>query len=66
MNSKKLEEIEIALTHQEQQIAELNDVITDQWKQIGFLNASLNKVLLKLQLLENGDDCASVNKPPHY
>ena len=66
MSNKKLEDIEITLTHQEQQIAELNDIITDQWKQIEFLNIRLNKVLSKIDLLENGGGDVKVDKPPHY
>ncbi len=76
MNNDKLENIEIMIAHQEQQISELNDVITDQWTQIELLKRRLSKVLSKIDRLESGNNSgddnlsslekAALERPPHY
>ncbi len=69
MDNEKLENIEIALTHHEKQIQDLNDVITDQWKHIELLNRRLDKALGKIEQLEENTDAsgaAPVDRPPHY
>ncbi len=63
----KLENIEITLAHHEQQLQDLNDVITDQWKQIELLNRRLDKALGKIEQLESGQDVdVPVDRPPHH
>ena len=69
MDKKKLENIEVTLAHQEQQINDLNEVITDQWQQIKQLNARLDKALGKIEKLENaeqGEGGVPVDRPPHW
>ncbi|PCI99490.1 MAG: slyX family protein [Alphaproteobacteria bacterium] len=76
MNEDKLQEIEIALAYQDQQLQELNTVITDQWKQMELLKARLDKALSKIDRLEGGGDDgdaslssierAAQDRPPHY
>ncbi len=77
MKKDALIDIEITLAHQEQQITELNAVINDQWAEIDALKSKLDKVLRKLDALENTDgadqsdnidtiDHARQNIPPHY
>lgn len=63
---EKLTEIETTLAHHEQTIAELNDVITAQWKEIEALNRRLDKTLAKIEQLEDGEDAPTDQKPPHY
>ncbi len=68
MDNEKSENIEITLAHHEQQLIDLNDVITDQWKHIELLNRRLDKALGKIEDLENPDKSGSapVDRPPHY
>ncbi len=76
MDNNKLENIEVILAHQEQQINELNEVITEQWAQIELLKKRIKKVLLKIERLENSDQInedglssiekSATERPPHY
>lgn len=76
MNEEKLQTIEITIAHHEQQLQELNDVITDQWKQMDVLNRRLDKALSKIERMESGGEDgdsalssierAAQEKPPHY
>jgi len=77
MDHNKLIEIETSLAHQEQQITELNAVITDQWAEIDRLKRLLNKALAKIDQIGHGDESdggdglssiekARQNIPPHH
>lgn len=77
MKKDTLIDIEITLAHQEQQITDLNAVISDQWAEIEKLKLKLDKVLRKLETVENANDTgqsepissidqARDNIPPHY
>lgn len=78
MNEKKIIELETALAHHEQQITEMNEVITDQWKMIDALKRRLDKALVKIEQIEEGADdggqgealsgidFARQNTPPHF
>lgn len=77
MKKDTLIEIEITLAHQEQQITDLNAVISDQWAEIDALKSKLDKVLHKFETVENANDAgggepislidqARDNIPPHY
>jgi len=60
----RLDEIEMRMAHQEQTIAELNDVITAQWKKIEALERQLGQLQGEM---ENIDQRAvPVDRPPHY
>ncbi len=71
--SNKIEE---TLAHQEQQIQDLNDVVTKQWAEIDRLTKMLGRLKHKVEEIEvsKGDDGeglsvteeAALNKPPHY
>ncbi|MBT5484063.1 MAG: SlyX family protein [Gammaproteobacteria bacterium] len=69
-NSKQrdtLIEIQTRLEFQDLTITELNDVITDQQKQLDQLNARLELLSDKLSVVEESSDAPEVNeKPPHY
>ena len=68
-------DIETTLAHHDEQIAQMSDLITDQWKQIEALKKQLSRLSDKL---EQGDDGSGQNrqlstleqaaqdKPPHY
>jgi len=73
---KKLIDIETTLSYHDQQIAEMNEVITDQWKQLEALKAKLARLTDKI--VQMGDDSqsddgdlSSIEKarreiPPHH
>lgn len=63
---KRIADIEMTLAHQEQTITELNDVVTAQWKEIERLKKSLDKTLAKIEQLQDGEEIAADQKPPHY
>lgn len=61
---KRIEELEIRVTHQDKTIADLNDVITAQWKKIEILERQLRRLDEEVQALETPD--TPIQKPPHY
>lgn len=73
--------LETMLTHQEQQINDLNEVVRAQWQEIERLKARLDRTQNKLLALQedvevaaskDGDkgmtvtEMAAAEKPPHY
>ena len=54
MNEEKIIEIETAIAHHEQQLTEMSEVITDQWKMIDALKRALDKANAKIERLEGG------------
>lgn len=72
---KRIIDIETTLAHHDEQIVQMSDLITDQWKQIEALKKQLSRLSDKL---EQGDDGrgqdrplstleqAAQDKPPHY
>lgn len=75
MMDDRLDKIETALAHHEQQIQDLNDVVNRQWEEIDRLRLLLHKAEAKLSAIEAGDDrmaglstaeIAAMEKPPHY
>ncbi len=79
MTDVKFIELEALISHQEQQIQDLSDMVTKQWDEIDLLKARLNKTQAKLKSVEDiansatksGDamsvsDFADAEKPPHY
>ncbi len=68
-------DIETTLAHHEQQIEQMNAVITDQWKQIEMLEHKLSRAVNKIEQLGHTSDGeeglssleqAARDKPPHY
>ncbi|MDP7142727.1 MAG: SlyX family protein [Alphaproteobacteria bacterium] len=80
IQNDKIQSLEIAMAHQEQQIHELSDIVTAQWKDIERLRAALRKTEAKIEAIQDdidnqsGDDGQSLSvtaqaardKPPHY
>lgn len=67
-NDEKITDIEMALAHQEKTIADLSDVMNEQWKEIEALKRQLKKANTKIEELETNignEDQANV-KPPHW
>ena len=80
MEYEKLNHIEEMLAYQEQQIHDLNEIVTQQWNMIDALGKRLSRIQDKLEV-ESGDgisnaqpkcgagallDFVARNKPPHY
>jgi SlyX protein len=61
----RIDDLEIRLAHQDQTIADLNDVITAQWKKLDALERQLKRLSEELQTMDQGDAPAN-QKPPHY
>jgi SlyX protein len=71
-----IDKIEETLAHQEQQIQDLNDVVTKQWAEIDRLTKVLSRLGDKVDEIQSSksDDSeglsvieeAALNKPPHY
>jgi|GEM_PF-2185830 len=71
----KLEELETLIAHQSKELAELNEVVTEQATEIDTLKKYIKIKLDKIEnnLNETGDgehksisDEAAANRPPHY
>jgi SlyX protein len=60
----RLTELEIRVSHQDKVIADLNDVITAQWKKIEMLERQLRRLDEEVQALDMTD--TPNQKPPHY
>lgn len=72
--------LETMLTHQEQQINDLNEVVKSQWREIETLKARLDRTQNKLVALQDDvelavskdgksmtvTEMAAAEKPPHY
>tara|TARA_B100001167_G_C16538144_1_gene197665 strand:+ start:139 stop:345 length:207 start_codon:yes stop_codon:yes gene_type:complete len=68
MSDQTIINLETALAHLEKTVAELSDVIRNQWNEIDRLKQQLSKTNHKLDDLESsigGEDQANV-KPPHW
>lgn len=68
MSENNITDLEIAFAHLENTVAELSDVIRDQWKEIDDLKRQLQKTNNKLEDLESNvgsEDQANV-RPPHW
>ncbi len=67
-HDEKIAELEVKLSHQEKQIADLSDMVTEQWKLIEKLGGLLSKADARIEHLENYSPAPSLldEKPPHY
>lgn len=71
----KLNTLEEMVAHQDRQIQDLNDVVTNQWAEIDALKRKLERLGAKMQEIEvaakdveelSVTEQAALNKPPHY
>jgi SlyX protein len=62
----RIDELEIRVMHQDKTIADLNEVITAQWKQMEMLERQMRRLGEDLEAMETGDGPAANQKPPHY
>ncbi len=76
MSEERLDKIEATIAHQERQILDLSDMITQQWKEIDILKLRLKKAQDRLSEMAPSQDSereglsvteiAALDKPPHY
>ena len=75
MSEERIENLEITLAHQDQQIQDMSEMITAQWKEIERLKAHIQRTEEKLLEFMDSDEesealsateFAARNKPPHY
>ena len=66
--NEELEQVEIKVSYLEAQVAELNEVVIEQQKNIDAMNIKLLQVTKKLEELieEVGSPSRPNRKPPHY
>jgi SlyX protein len=62
---KRVDELEMRVAHQDKTIAELNEVITAQWKKTQALERQLQRLGEEVDALDASDAPAN-QKPPHY
>jgi SlyX protein len=64
-HAERLVAVEIRLAHQDKMIADLNDVITAQWRKIDMLERQLGRLREELQSIEP-QRTTPEPPPPHY
>ncbi len=64
-NSSRLDALEMRIAHQDRMIAELNEVITSQWRKIDALERQLAQLREEYQNIAAQRD-APEPPPPHY
>jgi SlyX protein len=62
----RVDELEIRIAHQDKAIADLNDVITAQWKKLEMMERHLRRLGEELEAMDSLDAPAAHQKPPHY
>jgi SlyX protein len=64
--SDRLDALETRIAHQDQTIAELNEVITAQWRKIDLLSRQVANLLDVVQNMGAAPSGAPEPPPPHY
>lgn len=64
--NQRIDELEMRIAHQDRTIADLNEVITAQWKKLESIERQLRRLSEELEAVETGDAPAANQKPPHY
>jgi SlyX protein len=64
-HSARIDALEIRIAHQDRQISELNEVITDQWRAVDALKRQIAMLRDELQSLAPGRE-GPEPPPPHY
>lgn len=66
----RIDALEIKISHQESQINDLSEMVSDQWKLIKNLGGLLTKADARIESLENNNPSGTPSmldeKPPHY
>ena len=77
MENDRFAAIEATLSHQDRQIQDLSDMVSQQWKEIERLKKALIKANDKIEEIQNTSseapdkpmsvtEIAAAEKPPHY
>ncbi len=66
-----MSKVEETLAHQQQEIEDLNDMVTRQWNEIDMLKKMVQGLKDKIETLQNdardgGDEIPADQKPPHW
>lgn len=64
-DADRLTDVEARIAHHERMIADLNDVITAQWRKIDQLERNLSRIREELQAIEPQRSTVEP-PPPHY
>ena len=59
-------ELEVRVAHQDKTIADLNEMITAQWKKIEAMERQLRRLVEEVDTLSSGEAPPANQKPPHY
>lgn len=62
---QRLDDLEMRIAYQDKTIADLNEMITAQWKKIERLERQLQRIDEEVQSLD-GREAPPNQKPPHY
>jgi len=63
----RIESMEMRIAHQDRTIEDLNKSVTEQWKQIEALGKQVERMVARLQDVEdNASPRAAEPPPPHY
>jgi SlyX protein len=63
----RIEQLEMRIAHQERTIEDLNKSVTEQWRQIEALGKQVERMVARLQDVEdNASPRAAEPPPPHY
>ncbi|MBL4603766.1 MAG: SlyX family protein [Emcibacteraceae bacterium] len=66
----RLDALEITVSHQEEQLSDLSEMVSGQWKLIEKLGGLLTKADARIESLENNNSVDGPGpldeKPPHY
>lgn len=63
---QRIDELEVRAAHQDKTIAELNDIVTAQWKKLEMMERQLRRLGEELEAMDAGEGPAANQKPPHY
>lgn len=66
--SKRLDDLETHVAHQDSTVDALNDVVLKQWDEIRALTAKIERLEAKLKTIEEASDGEQTPErpPPHY
>jgi SlyX protein len=62
---RRLEDLEVRLTHHERTIADLNEIITEQWRKIDLLDRHLSQLREEMRNVAPSGQ-GEEPPPPHY
>ncbi len=65
MSEERITELETRIAHQDRAIADLNEMITAQWKKLEAMERQLRRFGEEISSLE-GNEAPANQKPPHY